>query len=127
MTSPRYGAKCSCGLSRRDFLRAGACMAGAVLVGGCGGPGQAPRDPQIQQLVLNGPGSKLAPVVKVAFVRRKGPYGLRWPGAVYDGEAARKMYTEKILETAKAINLKADIRPEPIFSSAEADAWIADA
>jgi hypothetical protein len=127
MTSPRCGAKCSCGLSRRNFLRAGACMAGAVLVGGCGGPGQAPRDPQIQQLVLNGPGSKLAPVVKAAFVRRKGPYGLRWPGAVYDGEAARKRYTEKILAEARAINLKADIRPEPIFSSAEADAWIADA
>jgi hypothetical protein len=97
------------------------------MIGGCACSGQAPRDPQIQPLVAGGPGSKLVPVVKVAFVRRKGPYGLRWPGAVYDGEAARKMYTEKILDAAKAIPLKADIRPEPIHSAAEADAWIADA
>jgi len=127
MTASRCNAKCCAGLSRRDFLRAGACLAGAALVGGCGGPGQAARDPRIQPLVLSGPASKLAPTVKVAFVRRKGPYGIRWPGAVYDGEAARKMYTEKILGAAKAIRLKADIRPEPLYSAAEADAWIADA
>ena len=126
MTSPRCAA-CPAGLSRRDFLRAGACLAGAALVGGCGGAGQAPRNPLIQPVALDGPASKLVPTVKVAFVRRKGPYGIRWPGEVYDGEAARKMYTAKILETASSLNLKADIRPEPIYSAAEADAWIADA
>ena len=32
--------------------------------------------------------SKCVPTVEACFVRRKGEYGLRWPGAVYDGEAA---------------------------------------
>jgi hypothetical protein len=120
MATSRCAAKCSCGLSRRDFLRAGACLAGAAMIGGCEGAAQAP-------IAAGGPGAKLTPVVKAAFVRRKGAYGLRWPGAVYDGEAARKMYTEKVLAEAKAINLKADIRLDPIHSAAEADAWIADA
>jgi hypothetical protein len=127
MPTSRCSAKCCAGLKRRDFLRAGACLAGAALVGGCGGSALASRDPRIQPLVPSGPASKLVPVVKAAFVRRKGPYGMRWPGAVYDGEAARKMYTDKILETAASLKLKADIRPEPIHSPAEADAWIADA
>jgi len=127
MTTSRCSARCSAGLSRRDLLRAGACLAGAALVGGCGTAGQAPRNPLIQPIALDGPASKLVPTVKVAFVRRKGPYGMAWPGAVYDGEAARKMYTEKILDAAKAIRMKADLRPEPIYSAAEADAWIADA
>jgi hypothetical protein len=127
MKKSRCSAKCCAGLSRRDFLRAGACLAGGVLLAGCGATGQAPRDPRIQPLVLDGPASKLVPVVKVAFVRRKGPYGIKWPGAVYDGEAARKMYTGKILQTAASLKLKADIRPEPIYSAADADAWIADA
>ena len=119
-------------LSRRTFLGAAAALAGAAMAGGCAAEGQrsAPRrtpSPLIRPIALGGPASKLVPAVKVAFVRRKGPYGLWWPGAVYDGEAARTMYTEKILQAAKALNLKADIRPDPIYSAAEADAWIADA
>lgn len=49
---------------------------------------------------------------------------MRWPGAVYDGKAARNMYTQKMKETAQDLGVKFSLRPEPIYSTAEADAWI---
>jgi len=111
-------------LSRRDFLRASTAAAGSTLLGGslaetlaAGAPAFAPC----------GPGSKCVPAIRVAFVRRKGDYGMRWPGQVYDGEAARKLYTRKIQETAAALKMKADIRPAPLYSLAESEAWLAEA
>jgi hypothetical protein len=50
-----------------------------------------------------------------------------WPGAVYDGEAARKMYTEQITSTAAKLHAKLDLRSEPIYSLAEAESWIDEA
>ena len=47
-----------------------------------------------------------------------------WPGAVYDGEAAKKKYTEELISTAKVFGVKLDIRPEPIYNLEEADAWL---
>jgi hypothetical protein len=67
------------------------------------------------------------PAIKACFVRRKGDYGMAWPGAVYDGEAARKKYAEQIVATAKELNLKLDLRAEPIYSQQEGDAWVAEA
>ena len=52
---------------------------------------------------------------------------MAWPGAVYDGEAARKKYAEQIVATAKELNLKLDLRAEPIYSQQEGDAWVAEA
>jgi len=52
---------------------------------------------------------------------------MRWPGAIYDGEAARKNYTKLITATAKELNMSLDLRPQPIYSTQEADAWIAKA
>jgi len=74
-----------------------------------------------------GPASKYVPTIKAAFVRRKEDYGMWWPGAVYDGKAARKMYTEKITATAGKLGAKLDLRGEPLYSLAEAEAWIAEA
>ncbi|HUT24172.1 MAG TPA: hypothetical protein VM492_07520 [Sumerlaeia bacterium] len=74
-----------------------------------------------------GPASTYAPTIKAAFVRRKGEYGMRWPGQVYDGEAARRKYTAQLAETARALGVRLDLRPEPIHSAAEADAWTAEA
>lgn len=74
-----------------------------------------------------GPASKYTPVVKAAFVRRKGDYGLRWPGAIYDGEAAFKKYTAQIAEAAKQNQMQVDTRPVPIYSAEEADAWLREA
>lgn len=74
-----------------------------------------------------GPASRYVPSVKAAFVRRKEDYGMLWPGAIYDGEAARKKYTAETLAAAKRLGVKLDLRPAPIYSLAEADEWIAQA
>ncbi len=71
-----------------------------------------------------GPGSKYVPKVAAAFVRRKGTYGLRWPGEIWDGEAARKKYTEELGAAAKQLGIEVDLRPEPIYSLDEAGAWL---
>jgi hypothetical protein len=74
-----------------------------------------------------GPASKYVPKVKAAFVRRKEDYGMWWPGAVYDGEAAQKKYTEQITDTARSLGMKLDLRPMPIYSIEEAEAWLSEA
>jgi hypothetical protein len=74
-----------------------------------------------------GPASHYVPTLKAAFVRREGDYGMLWPGAVYDGQAAREMYTEKLIATARTLNATLDLRGEPIYSLAEADAWVTQA
>jgi hypothetical protein len=73
-----------------------------------------------------GPASKVVPTVKAAFVRRRGEYGMRWPGAVYDGKAARATYTKALMAASKELNVQVDLRPEPIHSKAEAAAWVAE-
>jgi len=74
-----------------------------------------------------GPASRYVPRVKAAFVRRKGEYGILWPGAVYDGEAALKMYRQQIMAAAREFNMNVDLRPEPIYSPREAYRWFAQA
>lgn len=75
----------------------------------------------------HGPASKYTPTVKMAFVRRKGEYGMWWPGAVYDGEAALKKYRELAKQTGQELGIRLQIRDTPIYSPEEADAWIAQA
>ena len=121
----RCPGKCCNGssLSRRRFLVGASAAAGAVIAG-CGekmtlGPARSPVAPA-------GPAAACRPTVRACFVRRKGEYGMRWPGAVYDGQAARTNYTRQIAESAKKLGIEIDLRSEPIHSSAEADAWIAE-
>jgi len=71
-----------------------------------------------------GPGSKVIPSIRAAFVRRKGEYGMLWPGAVYDGEAARRKYTASLLDAGKELGLRIDLRPEPLHSLDESRAWV---
>ncbi len=71
-----------------------------------------------------GPASKYKPTVKAAFVRRKEEYGMRWPGAVYDGEAARQKFQTEFSQAAKDMGIQFDLRPVPIYSEAEADEWV---
>jgi len=111
-------------LSRRAFLGGTAGVVGSTVLSGC--QEVALREPTAP-IRLDGPASKCVPTLMAAFVRRKGEYGMRWPGQVYDGKAARKMYTRKIRQTAEKLNMKLDLRPEPIYSGAEADAWVAQA
>ncbi|MGQ9573894.1 MAG: hypothetical protein ACUVUC_01120 [Thermoguttaceae bacterium] len=74
-----------------------------------------------------GPASRYVPIIQAAFVRRKGEYGLRWPGQVYDGAAALKNYSEQITQTARQLNIQLELRPQPLYSMEESQAWIAQA
>ena len=127
MSSGRCPLKCNCShtLSRRQFIRNSAsAVAGSVLLQGCN---TLMNEPMVTQNPIRacGPASKCVPAIRAAFVRRKGQYGMRWPGAVYDGEAARKMYTEKLTDTARQLGARLDLRSEPIYSLDEAQAWVA--
>jgi len=129
MSSGRCPLKCKCNhaINRRQFIRSSASVvAGSVLLQGCN---TLTNEPMITQNPIKacGPAAKYVPTIKAAFVRRKSEYGMRWPGAVYDGEAAKKMYTEKMTDTAANLGAKLDLRGEPIYSLSEAEAWIAQA
>ena len=129
MGSGRCPLKCSCNhnLSRRQFIRGSAgLVAGSVLLQGCN---SLMKEPMVTQNPIRacGPASKYVPTIKAAFVRRKEEYGMRWPGAVYDGQAALKMYSDKMISTAKKLRAKFALRSEPLYSLAEAESWIAEA
>jgi len=85
---------------------------------------QVERERPIRQA---GPASKYVPRMKAAFVRRKGEYGMRWPGAVYDGKAAFENYRRQIAATADEFGMNINIRSNPIYSLAEGDQWLAQA
>jgi len=129
MSSGRCPLKCNCNhnLNRRQFIRSSAgFVAGSVLMQGCN---TLVKEPMVTKNPIHqcGPASKYVPTIKAAFVRRKEDYGMWWPGAVYDGKAARKMYTEKMKSTAEKLGAKLDLRSEPLYSLAEAEGWIAEA
>ena len=119
-------------VSRRGFIL-GACGAvcsstllgcrastGIGSLGLAGGPGPSCE----RRIKPVGPASRYTPTLQVAFVRRKEDYGIAWPGAIYDGAKALADYRAKIDSTARQLGMNATIRPEPIYSEAEADAWL---
>jgi len=112
--------------TRRDFLRGSTTLlAGSTLLSGC--TSLWPQKIVTEPIRPCGLASKYVPTIKAAFVRRKEDYGMRWPGAVYDGEAAREMYSNKMINTAKQLGARFNICGEPIYSLAEAESWIAEA
>ena len=124
MRESRCPVRCGChGLNRREFLASTSAVSVSLLGGGFA----AAQSAVGRKLERKGPAAKCVPTVKACFVRRKGDYGMRWPGAVYDGEAARKKYTGQITAAAKQLGLKLELRPAPIYSRQEADAWVAEA
>jgi len=120
----RCAAKCGhChGLTRREFVAAasGSALSASLLGGWSGAAWAGKLEPQ-------GPAARCVPCVKACFVRRQGDYGMAWPGKIYDGEAARKKYTDQLQAAAKELKVKLELRPQPIYSPEEADAWIAQA
>ncbi|MFH1717322.1 MAG: hypothetical protein ABIF19_08235 [Planctomycetota bacterium] len=129
MSSGRCPLKCNCNhpINRRQFIHSAAGLAaGSVLLQGCNA---LVKEPMVTQNPIRvcGPASRYVPTIKAAFVRRKGEYGMLWPGAVYDGAAAIRMYTEKIKSTAEKLGAGLDLRSEPIYSLAEGQRWIAEA
>jgi hypothetical protein len=118
---------CRHAYSRREFIRDSAgLLAGTVILGKCSQRGEkASSGPR--PVRASGPGSTYTPRLHAAFVRRKEEYGMWWPGAVYDGEAARKMYAEEMSQAARGLGADFKLRPEPIYSIEEANAWIFEA
>ena len=81
---------------------------------------------QLRRVAAAGPASKYTPVIRAAFVRRKGDYGMLWPGAVWDGEAARKRYASESEAAARKMGVHLELRPEPLYSAEEAGAWLSE-
>lgn len=119
-------------LTRRNFLGglgtsiAGTAMAGEML-SGRRIPKQQEHWKVIKPVRKNGPASKYVPTIMAATVRRKEDYGMWWPGAIYDGKAAISEYTAQLTETAKSLGVRLNLRPNPIYSNTDADAWVAKA
>lgn len=111
--------------TRRRFLAAtGGIAFGAPLLGNAFEASARTESGRVQPA---GPGAGYRPRVDVTFVRRKSEYGMRWPGAVYDGKAALERYRTKILEVGRNLGMDIRMREAPIHSHAEADAWVAGA
>ena len=124
------GCDHNCKVSRRGFLAASASLAAAGLLSSCSAP--QGRDASaggmpVRRIRQKGPASRCVPTVKVCFVRRKGAYGMAWPGEYFDGEAALRNYTRDLTATARDLNMTLDLRPVPLYNQAEADAWVAEA
>ena len=113
-------------LSRRKFLQnTSTFIIGSLFLGNC--TSDSSKNHIIKRIQPYGPGATYIPKIKAAFVRRKEDYGMWWPGAVYDGEAAHRKYTQLLNETAKELRVKFDLRSEPIYSHDEADVWVSEA
>jgi len=117
----------SCSSSRRSFIKKSAFLTSGTLFIGNPGVFSSDNMPVIPVSHSYGLASGYVPKIKATFVRRKEEYGMWWPGDVYDGEAARKKYTEELVKTAKLNGVKIDIKQTPIYSLEEADAWLAEA
>jgi len=110
--------------SRRGFL-AGACGAaiGSSVLADVLAAMEATGE---RRIAPAGPASKYTPSIRAAFVRRKGEYGMRWPGQIYDGKAALAKYRKQMDQAAAEMGVKLTVRPKPIHSVAEADQWVAE-
>ncbi len=125
MRNHRCAAQCchAHGLSRRQFVAAASASAVSASMLSDWLTQTAWADKAEPQ----GPAARCVPKVRACFVRREGDYGMRWPGQIYDGEAARKKYISQLQATAKELKIKLDLQTKPLYSPEEADAWIAAA
>jgi hypothetical protein len=127
MEKNRCIANCNCSSGRREFIKKTAILtAGTLMLKGINGYSEE-KGSMITASHGYGQASGYVPKIKAAFVRRNEEYGMRWPGAVYDGEAARNNYTEILNKASGELGVSVDIKPAPIFSPAEADLWLMEA
>ena len=108
--------------SRRRFLAAtgGAAFAAPFLLR------DAAAATAEKRIAPMGPASKYVPTIRMAFVRRKEDYGILWPGAVYDGQAALRRYRKELGTAALQLGIDLAVRQHPLYSLPEADQWIAE-
>jgi hypothetical protein len=117
--------ECTHRCSRRDFLKAtGSASLLPPFLNSIAPAAETVSSPRIAPA---GPASKYTPSIRAAFVRRRGDYGILWPGAIYDGATALVSYRNQIEKASRDLGLKMTVRPEPIYSTGEADAWLAEA
>ena len=124
MKNNRCITHCGCTHNRRDFLKKSAILTATGYFLGSLNVYPHEKITTGPFLRSNGPGTGYIPKIKAAFVRRKEDYGMWWPGAVYDGEAAREEYAEQLQMSAEKFNLNLDLKATPVFSLKEADAWL---
>ncbi len=130
MKKGKCAAQCSCENqhSRRNFLKnASLAGLGTVLLLDSYPLFGSKTEVKFHPIKPWGPASGYVPKLMAAFVRRKEEYGMLWPGAVYDGGAALKLYSDQLKETAKNLEIDLNLRPSPIYSPEEADGWLAEA
>ena len=120
-------AHCGHSSTRRDFIKKSSLItAGSLVAGNLSLLSRGNISP-IPVTRSCGPASSYIPHVKAAFVRRKEEYGMWWPGAVYDGEAAREKYTGELTQASESMGINLDLRTDPIYSIEEAKSWLSEA
>lgn len=121
-------AHCSCHSNgRRDFFKKTALLTTGVTLMGDMAFSFTSAGIKIPVIKACGSGSGFVPLVKVAFVRRKEDYGILWPGAIYDGDAALKKYSGQLIDVAKSLQIKLDMKNTPLYSLEETDIWLSEA
>ena len=122
----RCAAQChhSHRVNRRQFVAAGSASVVSASLFGSLFQSNVLSAAEIRQY---GPASKHVPAVKACFVRREEDYGMRWPGQIYDGEAARMKFTEQIKAEAKALGITLNLQEKPVYSEEEGQQWVAQA
>ena len=111
--------------SRRDFVKqSGLAAMGLATLPSLLGSFRFAASPDIPHF---GPAGNYTPKIRAAFIRREENYGMWWPGEIYDGEAARKDYIEKIQAASKEMGIQTDITSKPIYSLDEGERWIQNA
>ena len=122
------GSRCIAhkGCSRRDFINKSSLLTAGTLIMSNLNVYSSSKKVVIPSVRSYGAASGYVPQIRAAFVRRKEEYGMWWPGDIYDGEAARRKYTEELSKEAKVLGVGLDIRPNPIYSLEEADEWLAE-
>ena len=124
MTKSRCLAGCNCSSGRRDFIKKSAIISAGTLLAGNFSLYARKNSGALPVIRPSGEASHYVPVIRAAFVRRKEEYGMRWPGAVYDGETAKIKYTDELKKYAGSSGISLDIKETPIYTSDEADTWI---
>ena len=125
---------CSCGCTRRELL-SGAGTAGLIALSALRAAGDdAPSQPAQADRAAQAPstqpaGPRQPAAVRVVFVYTpseklaKAPNGWwSWPGNEFDAEGRQKQYTAALAEIEKKYELKLTIDPQPLASSADAQA-----
>ncbi len=109
---------------RRDFFKKSVLATTGIALLGDIAFGVRQPGFKIPVIKACGPASDYTPSVKVAFVRRKGDYGMRWPGAIYDGEAALKNYSDQLAGVARSLQVNLDMKGTPLYSLEETTQWL---